>query len=120
MSQAQTLTPAALYARSSSVNQEEHAARSVQAQLDAVRDYAEGDHMSPVSHFVAKSGSREEFDWMMAQATSDNPPFRTILVYSFNRLTRSGTELWAIPDELTANGLEVISIREPRNPSTLA
>ena len=104
MSQAQTLTPAALYARSSSVNQEEHAARSVQAQLDAMRDYAEGNHMSPVSHFVDKSGSREEFDWMMAQATSDDPPFRTILVRSFNRLTRSATEMRALLEELTANG----------------
>ena len=79
MSQAQTLTPVALYARDSSVNQEEHAARSLQAQLDAMRNYAEGNHMRPVSHFVDKSGSREEFNWMMAQATSDNPPFRTIL-----------------------------------------
>ena len=120
MSQAQTLTPVALYTRNSSTNQGEEANRSLQAQLDAMRNYAEEHHMRPESHFVDRSGSREEFDWMMAQATSDNPPFRTILVYSFNRLTRSGNELWAILEELTANGLEVISIREPRNPSTLA
>ena len=51
MSQAQTLTPVALYARDSSVNQEERADRSIQAQLDAMRDYAEGNHMRPVSHW---------------------------------------------------------------------
>ena len=120
MSQAQTLTPVALYARNSSTNQGEEANRSLQGQLDGMRNYAEEHHMRPVSHFVDRSGSREEFDWMMAQATSDNPPFRTILVYSFNRLTRSATEMSALLEELTANRLEVISVTEPRNPSTLA
>ena len=135
MSQAQTLTPVALYARNSSTNQGEQANRSLQAQLDAMRNYSEEHHMRPVSwsfrrrsdakrraaaKAIDRSGSREEFDWMMAQATSDNPPFRTILVHSFDRLTRSATEMSALLEELTANGLEVISIREPRNPSTLA
>ena len=37
---------------------------------------------------------------MMAQATSDNPPFRTVLVYSLSRLTRSASELKALLGEL--------------------
>ena len=109
MSQAQTLTPVVLYTRTSTTIQED-ADQSLQAQLDAMRDYAEGNHMRPVSHFVDKHSSREEFDWMMAQATSDNPPFRTILVRSFNQLTRSATEMRALLEELTANGLEIIAI----------
>ena len=40
MSRAQTLTPVALYARTSTTIQED-ADQSLQAQLDAMRDYAE-------------------------------------------------------------------------------
>ena len=109
MSQAQTLTPVALYARTSTTNQED-ADQSLQAQLNAMREYTEGNHMRPVSHFVDKHGSREEFDWMMAQATSDSPPFRTVLVYSFDQLTRSHTEMKILLEELTDNGLEIIAI----------
>ena len=47
---------------------------------------------------------------MMAQATSDSPPFRTVLVYSFDRLIRSHTEMKALLEELTDNGLEIIAI----------
>lgn len=108
MNPTETLTPVALYARISSRGEE--AERSVQAQLDAMRDYAERNHMSPVSHFVDKYGNREEFDWMMAQATSDKPPFRTTLVYQLDRLTRSAREFVALTEELTANGLELISV----------
>ena len=109
MSRAQTLTPVALYARTSTTIQED-ADQSLQAQLDAMRDYAKGNHMRPVPHFVDKHGSREKFDWMMAQATSDNPPFRTVTIYSFDRLTRSHTEMKALLEKLTANGLEIIAI----------
>ena len=101
----------ALYVRISSEHEE--AARPVEAQLDAIRDYAERNDMQAVSHFVDKYGSREEFDWMMAQATSDNPPFLTVMVYSLDRLTRSATELMALTEELAANGLEIISITQP-------
>ena len=47
---------------------------------------------------------------MMAQATSDSPLFRTVLVYSFDRLIRSHTELKALLEELMDNGLEIIPI----------
>ena len=77
MSQAGTLTPVALYARAAFGHEED--VDAVDAHLDSMREYAEHNKMFPVSHFVDKFGNREEFDWMMAQATSDNPPFRTIL-----------------------------------------
>ena len=108
MSQTQTLTTVALYARTSANRHDVD--QSIQAQLDAMRDYAERNRMRPVSHFVDTRGSREEFDWMMAQATSDSPPFRTVLVYSFDRLTRSHTEMKTLLEELTDNGLEIIAI----------
>ena len=108
-----TLRPVALYALSSAVDQEE-AFISGEAQLGRMREYAGQNGMHPVSHFVDKHGSREEFDWMMAQATGDNPPFRTVLVYSFSRLTRSASELKALLGELEVNGLELISVTRGR------
>ena len=62
----------ALYVRISTEHEE--AARAVEAQLDAMRDYAERNDMHPVSHFVDKYGSREEFDWMMAQPPATTHP----------------------------------------------
>ena len=80
--------------------------------MGRIRTYAQENGMYPVSHLVDKHGSREEFDWMMAQAASDNPPFRTILIHSLDRLTRSAAELRVLLDELVANGLEFLSVRD--------
>ena len=62
-------TKVALYARVSTDDR-----KGIQAQLDRMRRQAEEDGLEPVSHFTDMNGSREEFDWMMAQATSENPP----------------------------------------------
>ena len=91
-----TLRPVALYARSSAVDQEE-AFISREAQLGRMREYAGQKGMHPVSHFADKHGSREEFDWMMAQATSDNPPFRTVLVYSLEQTHPVGIRTGSAP-----------------------
>ena len=74
MNYAEALTPVALYVRFSSLVEAEE---SVETQQTALRDYAERNNFRPINHFVDTRGSREEFDWMMAQATSDNPPFRS-------------------------------------------
>ena len=106
-----TLRPVALYARTSTTDEEETFI-SEEAQLGTLREYAEANGMHPVSHFVDRRGNREEFDWMMAQATSENPPFRTILTYSLSRLSRSAAELRTLMGELEANGLEFVTVRE--------
>ena len=62
-------TKVALYARVSTDDR-----KGIQAQLDRMRRQAEEGGLEPVSHFTDMNGSREEFDWMMAQATSENPP----------------------------------------------
>ena len=50
---------------------------------------------------------------MMAQATSENPPFRRILVYDYSRFSRSIKDWQRWRAELEANGVRVISIKEP-------
>ena len=108
------MIPVALYARSSAID-EEAAFMSNEAQLQRMREYAERNGMNPVSHFVDGHGSKQEFDWMLAQATSGNPPFRTILIYSFNRLTRSAAEMSALLEETKAKGVDIISVTQPQN-----
>ena len=77
MRRAQYSGTVALYARSAREDEDAHL--DAEDQLEAMRAFAEQNNMEPVARFVDKYGSREEFDWMLAQATSDNPPFRLVL-----------------------------------------
>ena len=86
--------------------------KGIQAQLEHMKMGAERHGLEPVSHFTDMNGSREEFGWMMAQATSDNPPFQGIMVYDISRFSRSVQDWKRWMAELEANGVRVISIEE--------
>ena len=101
-------TKVALYARVSTDDR-----KGIQAQLDRMRRQPEEDGLEPVSHFTDMNGSREEFDWMMAQATSENPPFQGIMVYARSWFSRRVEDWKAWKAELEANGVRVISVKEP-------
>ena len=45
-----------------------------------------------VREYVDTQGSREQFTQMMTDTTSEHAPFQQILVYQFNRFSRSVTE----------------------------
>lgn len=60
----------ALYARSATDDR-----RGIQDQLENLKMRAERHGLEPVSRFTDMHGSREEFNWMMTQATSENTPF---------------------------------------------
>ena len=98
----------ALYARAATDDPS-----GIQAQLENLRIRAERHGLEPVSHFTDMHGSREEFDWMMMQATSENPPFQVIMVYDISRLSRSLKDLIRWTAQLEANGVRVISTEEP-------
>ena len=80
MTACQERVKAALDAR---VSNDDHGA--IQAQLHHMRRHAEKIGMEPSIQFTDMNGNREEFDWMMAQATSENPPFQRILIYNNSR-----------------------------------
>ena len=50
---------------------------------------------------------------MMAQATSENPPFQGILIYNNSRFSRPVNDWIKWTAELEANGIRVISTEEP-------
>ncbi len=91
MTQHQTLTPAALYARVSSDRQDVDL--SVAAQLRALRDYAKANGYTVAREYVdeAESGriaDRPQFRRMLDEASRPEAPFREILVWKFSRFTR--------------------------------
>ena len=104
MAESQESIKMALYARVSTDDR-----KGIQAQLDRMRRQAGEDGLEPVSHFTDMNGSREEFDWMMAQATGENPPFQGIMVYDISRFSRSVPDWKEWMAELEANGVRVIS-----------
>ncbi len=115
MSQMQTPTPAALYARVSSDRQDVDL--SVSAQLRALRDYAERNGYIVAREYVdeAESGrvaDRPEFRKMLDEAGRTNAPFNEILVWKFSRFTRKREHAVAFKSMLRRRGIRVVSITE--------
>ena len=108
MTQLQERTKVALYARSATDDPS-----GIQAQLENLKMRAERHGLEPVSQFTDMHGSREEFDRMMTQATSENPPFQVIMVYDLSRFTRSLADWTKWKAELEANGVRVNYTEEP-------
>ena len=115
MKQAQSLTPAALYARVSSDRQDVDL--SVAAQLRALRDYAEKNGYSVGREYVdeAESGrvaDRPQFREMIEEGSRPNALFQVILVWKFSRFTRKREHAVAFKSMLRRKGVKVVSITE--------
>ena len=100
----------ALYARDSADNQDR--SEPVEAQLEAIREYAAGNELEPVMEYIDTDGRRDQFERMMAHAARQDPPFQKILVYDLSRFSRSAQELQEQTDKLAANGVTLISVVE--------
>ena len=111
----QPLTPAALYARVSSVRQDVDL--SVSAQLRALKDYAKANGYSVAREYVdeAESGrvaDRPQFREMIEEGGKPNAPFEVILVWKFSRFTRKREHAVAFKSMLRRKGIRVVSITE--------
>ena len=108
-------TPAALYARVSSVRQDVDL--SVAAQLRALNDYAKKHGYSVARQYVdeAESGriaDRPQFRKMIEEGSQPNAPFQVILVWKFSRFTRKREHAIAFKSMLRRKGIRVVSITE--------
>jgi len=104
------------YARVSSNKQDVEL--SLSAQLNAIREYAANNGHRVRRTFLdeAESGrtaDRPAFNEMIAMARSKNPPFEAILVWKFNRFSRSRADSVTYKTLLKSRGIDVISINEP-------
>ena len=106
----------ASYGRTSSEQQDVE--NSLAGQRSAAEAYV-GTHGGVlVEHYLdeAKSGrvdSRPEFQRMVKDATSDNPPFDVLVVWKLNRFARNVRDMMRYWDLLEEHGIQVISIMEP-------
>ena len=57
-------------------------------------------------------GDRRQFDWMMGEATDDEPPFDVIVVYKFRNFSWSLDETVLCRARLKANGVSLLSTAE--------
>ena len=115
MTQKDSYTPAALYARVSSDRQDVDL--SVSAQMRALRDYADKNDYKVVREYVdeAESGrvmNRPEFRRMIDEAKKTKAPFNEILVWKFSRFTRKREHAVALKSMLRHQGVRVVSITE--------
>ena len=102
-----TTTPAALYARVSSVRQDVDL--SVAAQMRALRDFAKKHGYSVAREYVdeAESGriaDRPQFRKMIEEGSQPNAPFQVILVWKFSRFTRKREHAIAFKSMLRREG----------------
>ena len=103
-----------LYARRSTDRQE----LSVESQLSRLREVVRREGHTVFAEMVddAMSGSldnRPNFEWISAQATSDDPPFDKVYVYDMSRLSRSLETRVRIQREFVMNGVGIVSITQP-------
>ena len=65
-----------------------------------------------VARYYDGVGIRHDFDWMMGEATQDDPPFRFIVVYKLRNFSWSLEETILCRDRLRANGVSLVSTAE--------
>lgn len=103
---------AAAYARYSSDNQREE---SIDAQLRAIREYAEREHITIVKIYVdearsATNDNRPEFQRMMADAVTGE--FQAVIVHKLDRFSRDRYDSAFYKRLLKKQGIRLISVLE--------
>ena len=104
---------AAAYARVSTNDQ-----GSIANQLEAIRRSTE-EHGETLAREYEDAGyggdtdQRPQFQQMIADATSPDRPFTTIIVYDLSRFSRSNADLAKYRQQLSAAGVELRSVSEP-------
>ncbi|WP_442681583.1 recombinase family protein [Sphingomonas sp. ASY06-1R] len=100
-----------------SVDREGGAPQSIEAQRNAIRAYAKKHDLEIVEEFAdagfsGQTQHRPEFQRMVAQATADDRPVDTVLIYMLSRLARSMRLFFNTIGDLEDAGVEVISTTE--------
>ncbi|WP_278812025.1 recombinase family protein [Dehalococcoides mccartyi] len=109
---------AAIYARVSSDKQDVDL--SISAQLRALKEYAKHNNYEIVRDFIdeAETGrttARPAFREMISLARHPQKPFEIILVWKYSRFARSREDSIVYKAMLRKNGVQLISINEPRD-----
>lgn len=100
-----------------SVDEEGGVPQSIEAQRNAIRNYARIHHLDIVDEFADAGFSgqhdrRPEFQRMVRQATADDHPVDVVLMYMFSRIARNMRLFFNTVGDLEDAGVEVVSITE--------
>ena len=102
----------ALYARASMDDQ--NGDSSVEAQLVELRQWAasQGTEIhKEYSHLGPGTADAPQFQEMMNEGTTSEPPFDAVVVLDLSRLTRNFNSFHEHAERLRRNGVEIISIQ---------
>ena len=110
---------AVAYARFSSENQRDE---SIDAQIRAIREYAEKSDIEIVKIFTdraksATSANRPEFQNMIKFCEADNTGISMVIVHKLDRFSRDKYDSAMYKQKLKVNGIRVVSVLENLNDS---
>lgn len=117
-----SLKSAVIYTRVSTKEQAD-SNLSLDVQLKSCQEYALKNEFTVIQSFggtyeSAKSDGRKEFNRMLEFVNGSSTKIEYILVYSFDRFSRTGANAIGILSELKENGVDVLSVTQPVDSTT--
>ena len=85
---------------------------SRELQTQECERYCEAHGLEIAARYYDPPGMRHDFDWMMGEATQDEPPFDCIVVYKLRNFSWSLDETVLCRDRLRTNGVSLVSTME--------
>ena len=85
---------------------------SKELQLHHCQEFCKHHDLDIVACYHDPIGIRNEFEWMMGEATQDDPPFNYIVVYRLRNFSWSLDETVLCRDRLKAKGVTLVSTME--------
>ena len=108
--QTSTSNAAAIYAKEPSRSHQDGA--DAATQLAEALQYCTNRGLVAAAQYEDRTGSREEFQRMMADATSDERPYSHIVVWKLMYFALMIEESIQSRDKLQAHGVRVLSVKE--------
>lgn len=85
---------------------------SKELQLQHCEEFCRAHELEIVARYHDPPGIRHNFEWMMVEATQDDPPFHYIVVYKLRNFSWSLDETVLSRDKLRASGVTLVSTTE--------
>ena len=85
---------------------------SKELQLNHCEEFCQYHDLDIIARYHDPAGVRTDFDWMMGEATQDDPPFNYIVVYKLRNFSWSLDETVLCRDRLKASGVTLVSTME--------
>ena len=106
----QAVNRAAIYVKSTARLGPEDADR--ETQIEESLDFCKDHGVDVAVQYSDDTGSREEFERMMADATGERPPFDHFVVWKLKYFAMTLEESVLCRDRLAKNGVRLLSVKE--------